>query len=65
MKVLIEYGYNNDNMFLKKPVRVSETREIDSDCYPYVIGKILREFYDRGHDIYNIRCLDAHPKDMP
>ena len=63
MKVLIEYETQNE-WAVNRRVKVSEIREIDDDCYPRVIGKLLREIHDKGHVMLNIRCLDPHPDDM-
>ena len=65
MKVLVEYEtqhYWQDN--IRKPVVVSEIRTIDDDCYPRVIGRLMREINDAGFTMVNIRCLDPHPNDL-
>jgi hypothetical protein len=65
MKVLVEYETGHQWVDqIRKPVSVSETSSIDDDCYPRVIGKIIREIHDAGFQCVNIRCLDPHPKDL-
>lgn len=62
MKILVEYVHRSNQA--RSRLKVSETRMVDDECYPRVIGRIMREIHDAGHDLINIRCLDPHPKDL-
>lgn len=64
MKVLIEYEHRATTTHAYPRIKVCETRIVDDECYPRVIGRIMREFHDSPHELVNIRCLDPHPKDL-
>lgn len=60
MRVLVEYIYKEMN----KVIKATEIKEYDTGTlrpengYPYCIGKVLKEYHERGHEVINIRNLD-------
>lgn len=53
MKVEIDYKLLDHPEFIS----VKEIRSYDHDCYPMVVGKIIRELNDKGHTLNYIRLL--------
>lgn len=52
MKVQLTYCTNG--------MKIIEVRDVDDTCYPRVIGRLIKEMYDKKVDLEDIRCLDDH-----